>query len=432
MPAAAATVSAFILLLTPGVANFVGGRGVASGLAFLLVLLGCCLAGPCLARGSGNMLLLSPGAIAWLAGKRLVHRGGTAFRASAGMVFAVLITTLFAASTPAATESLADARITGQQDGAAQAQIAFSSNEESNNLLTAVRSLSGISSATLVYVGDLQTSAGSGAVWIGNCPDIVTAARFSDVDCAGRPVLVASDVLAQLSSPSVEVNNLLSATVLPRFSLDPAGASPAAAFLSDGAGEIPPTSAVDRPVAIVSPSALDISLARLRPSMMLISYDSAQSLEAARTLISANVLGADTTTRETTFDGYSTDIRAFYRVVQIASLFVFALAACALALNVAAGVLERRQLFVVLRNGGIGTWALRRMIFIETVLPLVLTLPVVATLAALVGGLLASARSSASTWALVEPAALGLGVTAVVAGLALSGVRAARAPSLAD
>lgn len=188
----------------------------------------------------------------------------------------------------AAAESLRNTRITGQQDGTAQASIYSATPATSARLLRDVRDLAGVASAALVYTGDVQDGQDPASVWIGNCLQIVAAARLASVPCGDTPVIVAAD----------------------RTHLVPA---------RGGA----------------------IEIGNLNPA-----------LERVRTLVRQRVPGGQVATRVSTYDGYSRDVRRLYRVLTIAALGVFVVTGLGLVVAVAVGLLERRRPFALLRASG--------------------------------------------------------------------------------
>jgi ABC-type antimicrobial peptide transport system permease subunit len=103
-------------------------------------------------------------------------------------------------------------------------------------------------------------------------------------------------------------------------------------------------------------------------------------------------------------------------VVQMALVFILFVAACGLTVAVAAGLIERRRPFAMLRASGMRVSELRRIVLLETAAPMAAT-----TLAGFGLGLLTSyalGRGGGGSW--VAPGAafvgnLGLGLLAAVA-----------------
>lgn len=426
VPLAAAVAATAVAVRSKAATSALGGHGLLVTGAFIGVLVGVAVAGPWLTRLVGAVLVRAPGAPALLAGRRTIDDSRAAFRASSGMVFAVLVTTLFVAATPAAAESLRSTTITGQAEGSAQADILYSSPSQSTSLVRQLSSVPGVSDATLVYTALVQTGPDPATVWVGDCAAIVAASHLSGVPCGRAPVLVAANLHGVMSGrPRVPVDNLWPATVR-SLSAPPDGNQPGVVTLTSSAvAAMPPQTGIDVPTIIASPEALSANIGSFRPTLLVMRYASSAALEQARSIIVRTVAAGTVSTRETTYNGYSSDLRRFYRVLLIAALAVFAVASATLAISVAVGLLERRQPFALLRAAGTSITTLRRTLFLEALAPLTVSVVLAAGIGALVGRWTAAAGSQtgSATWVqLCLPATAGLIVAAGIVGAAVLGV----------
>jgi hypothetical protein len=158
-----------------------GGHGRLVLATFLVLMTALVVAGPWFTRIVGLVLARSGGPARLLAGRRLVDDPRSGFRGVAGVILAIMITTTFVATTPAAARSLRDTRIVGQQAGSAQVNLLFNTPVRSGELLEDARAIAGISAVALVYEGLIQTGQDSVPVWIGDCDEIVRSARLSSI-----------------------------------------------------------------------------------------------------------------------------------------------------------------------------------------------------------------------------------------------------------
>lgn len=379
-----------------------------------------------MARAAGVALVRVPGAATWLAGRRTTGDARSAFRAGSGMMFAVLITTLFVSATPAAAESLRSTAITGQSNGSAQADILYSSPNQSDALVQRLSGISGVHDATLIYTGLVQDGADPALLWIGDCSAIVRVERLPGVPCGRAPVVVAANARPLVGRPTqLLVDNTWPAAVQPLGARPDGTQNEPTSVLVSAVATMPAVSSVDTPSIIASPQALNVPVTQLRPTLLAFRYDTPAALEQARTTVVTEVAAASVATRQTTYDGFSGDLRRFYRVLLLASLLVFGAAGCATALSLTAGLLDRRRLFVLLRNAGTSAATLRRSLFLEAMAPLVATSVVAAGVGAAMGRWIVAGRSSpqqANVAALCAPTAAGLLIAAAIAGLTLFGV----------
>jgi len=407
-----------------------GGRGRLVLGAFLLLLLTLVLAGAWFARAIGLALARSRRAASLLAGRRLADDPRAGFRSIAGVILAILVTTMFIATTPAAAESLRSTTTIGQQVGSAQASIINSPPRLSAELLGDVREIPGVSNAALVYEAQAADGNNPVKVWVGDCEEIVESARMQSVACGSAPVVVAKNRQSAVTAAdgSIELYSFFSSGPTPIGSVPQATSVAAVSVSLSETAMMPAQTGVDMPGLLVSPNALSVSVLELRPTLMVVKYEDQAALERLRTVVMLQVPSSQVTTRETAYDGLSSDVRRLYRVLAIATFGVFLVAGCGLVVAVAIGLLERRRPFAMLRAAGTPLSTLRWTIFLEAAAPLSVMSVLAAVLGGLVGGWAASSSGSSQPlpWlALGLPILFGVVVALLVVASALPMVRLA-------
>lgn len=394
---------------------------------FAVLLATLVYAGPWITRATGLILARSNSPSSLLAGRRLADNPTASFVAVAGVVLAVLITTVFAATTPAAAESVSDTRITGQQDGTAQVDLQLTTSDTATNteLLQDIRGVDGVSAATLVYTASVQDGSDPTTAWIGDCQQIAAATRNTGLPCGEAPVLVAPN-----RQNLVENGGALELSDLTATNVSARGDS---ASWPDVIELVPPSTAImrdqvgiDTAGLIIDPSLVADALDEIRPSLILTTYQSQDALEQVRTLVQQQTVNSQIQNRQTTYDGFSEGVRQLYRTLTIASLAVFTVAALGLVIALATGLLERRRPFALLRASGTSLRTLRATTMLEVTAPLIVMATLATVLGALVGHL--TVRASGSTqplpWAdLSLPVAAGVGLTLLLVSCALPLVR---------
>ncbi len=318
-------------------------------LGFLLIMVGLVTGGPWLTSHAARLLTRgASGASGLLAGRRLADSPGSAFRAVSGLVLAVFVATTI--GVVAATVNTAQTRTP------ADAQLA----------------------------GVLRMDLESGP---------------SDAPPGKAAVKAAAAVGGLTSGQSVSLLRHLTSypgvTVVPLYNL-PGGdavmscadlaAVPALGTCPTGAGEVglsPEGLTTDNPlylnkilplVGSASPRE-DIPLRRLELKTLLVKTSDASTLERVRTFLATDASLAEAGIAPETF-GESAKIRAndisnVQHVVLAAALLTLIVASCSLAVTVGAGLLERRRPFTLLRLSGTSLATLRRVVLLESGLPLV-------------------------------------------------------------
>jgi hypothetical protein len=356
---------------------------------FALIMAGLVTAGPWLTMaGARIMALRTPSAGTLIAARRLADNPRAGFRAVSGLVLALFVTTV--ATALITTEN---AHRGGPIDGPAAGNVleaflygqrSVSSPAPSAAELARLRSVGGVQGVVEVYAD----GAGGGRV----LPTaLVSCAQLASVPALGR--CPAGAEVAQF--PAFE-------NTYPR-----------------------PIAGITWPAAGVPASRLD--------GLPLYGIDvptngSAQAVERARTLLEASypgwlrapsTLGEDSAARQSVNNEYQ-------QLADVVILTSLPIAGCTLAASVAAGLTDRKRPFSLLRLAGAPLRVLRRVVALESAVPLLAVAVVSVGL-----GLAASAMYSASEmrYPLAAPGAVYYLITA--AGVAASlGIIAATFPLL--
>ena len=427
LPLAVAVPALVVAFTTEGSRAAIGSGNRSMLLTFGVLLLTLVYAGPWITRACGLLLARSDSPARLLAGRRLADHPSAGFTAVAGVVLAVLITTVFAATTPAAAESVADTRISGQHDGTAQVSLTGSTSSAATNtaLLRQIRAVPGVRAATLVYTALVQDGSDPTNAWIGDCGQIQAAIRATGLPCGQASVLVATNRQHLVEGGrAVELGNLAAADIT--AGADRAAMVDATQLVPASTVSMPAQTGIDTPGLIIEPSQVAGALAQLRPTLILTAYDTDAALEQVRSLVQQRTVSSQIQTRQTTFDGFSSGARQLYRTLTVAALAVFAVAALGLVIALAAGLLERRRPFALLRASGTPLQTLRATTMLEVAVPLLVMATLATVLGALVGHLTISATGTAQSlpWAdLSTPVAAGVGLTLVLVSCAAPLVR---------
>ena len=343
---------------------------VATFLGTLTVLV---LAAPPLLRHVGRALERAPGAAALMAGRRLGDNPQAGVRASAGVGLALMITAMFAAITPAAAATLDRSDQVGQAEGTAQALIQYTSPEDAATTADAVAASAGISGAALVVTAQVSTPSGAYRAWIGDCAAITSLTHLTAASCE-TGLVVGRDVASTLADPAaVELYDLTPAKVR-AWDAIPETTDPNTARLRDDAQwqVMAAQPGIDMPDVIIDPALIDLDPATVRPTLLLFTYDSPAALESARTLIEQSNPEAAVSTRATTFDGLSLDVRRLYTAVNLGAATLALVCGAALLAAALASVIERRRSLTTLRITGAPLRTLRVSILLEGLAPLLI------------------------------------------------------------
>jgi hypothetical protein len=362
-----------------------------AGLA--LILVGLVLAGPWLTKVGSRLMANRAGRPAGLiAARRLLDNPRAAFRSISGLVLALFVTsaaigalgsivaTRTQGGSARSTDTLVD-QFCGDTTGCGAGTDVAS---VSPAVLTGFRSTPGVKDVTVVHVSPFPGQNFTGVV---ACAELAKTPAIGR--CAPGATVAAVGYFLQPSS----ANNSVSSTVWP-------------------SAHLPVASIASLPVeaVVVATDGSPGSLERVRTS-----------LERAFPLRGAPV-GVEAITPKVS--RFLTMVQDMTDVVIVASLII---AACSLAVNIAAGLSERKRPFSLLRLTGVPAGVLRRVVALESALPLLLVavvsiavglvaaalflssqldialrIPGIAYWATVVGGVIASLAIVASTFPLLN------------------------------
>ena len=358
-----------------------------------LILVGLVLAGPWLTKVGSQLMANRAGRPAGLiAARRLLDNPRAAFRSISGLVLALFVTsaaigalgsivaTRTQGGSARSTDTLVD-QFCGDTTGCgAGTEVA----SVSPAVLTGFRSTPGVKGLTVVHVSLFPGQNFTGVV---ACAELAKTPAIGR--CAPGATVAAIGYFLQPSS----ANNSVSSTAWP-------------------SAHLPVASIASLPVeaVVVDTDGSSSSLERVRTS-----------LERAFPLRGAPV-GVEAITPKVS--RFLTMVQDMTDVVIVASLII---AACSLAVNIAAGLSERKRPFSLLRLTGVPTGVLRRVVALENAVPLLLIallsiavglvaaalflssqldialrIPGIAYWATVVGGVIASLAIVASTFPLLN------------------------------
>ena len=317
-----------------------GGQILELLVTFVLVVVGLVLAGPWLTKAGSRLMANRASRPATLiAGRRLLDNPRAAFRSISGLVLALFVTS-------SAIGALGSIVATRAQGGSAQSTDTLAdqscgvttscdaSTEVPSipgQVLTGLRAMPGVRGVTVVHMGPsrVQQMNGEGVV---ACDQLAKTPAIGR--CApGETVAMIGFFLGQN-----EAGKSASSTVWP------------SAHLSVASIASLPVEAV-----VVATDGSSSSLERVRTSLE-------QAFPFRGPPVGVDAIGPDQS-RLLAMVQDMTD------VVVVASLII---AACSLAVNIAAGLSERRRPFSLLRLTGVPTGVLRRVVALESALPLFL------------------------------------------------------------
>ncbi|TQL03220.1 ABC transporter permease [Cellulomonas sp. SLBN-39] len=403
-----------------------GGADRATAVAFALLMIGLLLAGPWITQVVGDVMSRSGRVAALLAGRRLADSPRVAHRAVASVVLAVLVSSLFVITTPAAAETLTSTDGSGQRSATARASVFYAAPAATARVVDRLSSTPGLRAPTAVYEGALQTSAGAVRVWMADCAGLREAARLDGLPCAEGPLLATGDVADLTDGLGAQGEGI---------TLDSVWDAEVSSLLAPAADAVntlhlpvsrvavmPDLGGPDMPDLVVDSSLISEELHELRPTLVVFRYDDPVALEQARTVVVGEVPGASVATRQTVFDGYSQDVRRLYRIVVLAVVGIVVIASFSLVVAAMIGLVERRRPFAMLRAAGASVAVLRKVVLLEVLTPLIVLVALASVLGGLIGSWAAAAAGSNPTshWSSVLlPAALGVGICLVMTSGAL-------------
>ena len=320
-------------------------------LGFLLIMIGLVAGGPWLTRQTARLLIrASPGPSGLLAGRRLSDSPASAFRAVSGLVLAVFVATTIAVV--AATVNTAQTRTPAdtQLAGVLRMDLGFSPTGpppgkaalKAGGPAASAQGFTPQQSATLL--NRLASYPGVTVVPMYNLPGgnaVMSCASLAAVPALGTCPAGAREV--GLSPDGLTTDNPL--------------------YLNKILPLVGPTSPAE-----------DVPLRRLELQTLLVKTPNPSTLERVRTFLATNTSPATSDVVPETF-GESAEIRAqdvsnVQHVVLAAALLTLIVASCSLAVTVGGGLLERRRPFTLLRLSGTSLATLRRVVLMESALPL--------------------------------------------------------------
>jgi hypothetical protein len=327
-----------------------GGRRTSPGQieaflpGFLLILAGLIVAGPWLTMVSARMMARRAGRpAALIAARRLADNPRAAFRAISGLVLALFVTTvtLGVISTIAANRGVPRGPV--GRDVLTQVTVPPGPGplrRVPDAVLAAVQSVPGVRGTLLIHSDPLhiQLRIGSGAnafTW--------PAGLVSCTQLARVPVLGRCPAGAQ-------------AAAIPRLAFSPDSTARSR------------QSAVVWPAATIAPR----RLAALPVQGIVVGTDgSAAATERARTILEVAFpqLAAPRTLTE---DYIRSDLTQWQQLADVLIVMSMVIAGCTLAVSATAGLSERQRPFGLLRLTGAPLGMLRRVVALETVVPLLL------------------------------------------------------------
>jgi hypothetical protein len=369
-----------------------GGQLEAYFLGFLLVMAGLVVAGPWLVMaGALAMTRHARRAAALIAGRRLADNPRAAFRSISGLILALFVTSVSIAmtttivagqSTPAGTgaaarATLADSFVTGTtasgQPLTAVASIAGAT-------LAALRSLPGVQGVAVIHT-DPQ-AATTPRENENTVPGLALCAQLAGTPALGRCAAGASIVSIVPDLTGAATNRSQAGTTWPAAALSGAGLS--------GAG-----------------------LARLPVETLIVSTNgSAAAIDRAATALEIAFPGLGPPATLLSSQDSFAELQHLTDVVILVSLVI---AGCSLAVSVAAGLIDRKRPFSLLRLTGAPLGVLRHVIALESVVPLV----VIAVISAGTGLLASDLFLRSELGESLRPPGLGYYLI-VLAGLAAS------------
>jgi hypothetical protein len=329
-----------------------GGQLLELLAGFVLLIVGLVLAGPWFTTAGSRLLAnRAGGAASLIAGRRLLDNPKGAFRFISGLVIALFVAT---AAIGALSSVTADSRAGGGDAGSNTLADPFCSFSTTNcpasarvpavpgPVLAQLRAIPGVRGVTVVHQEPSQAS--------GRSSFGVAAPERSSFG------VVACDELAK--TPAI-------GRCVP-------GATAAAVgyFLSNLLGHNSHASSTTWPSAHLSAA----EVARLPVAAVVVATNgSAGSIERARTVLERAFPLQGVAVEVDALDPSTARLLAMVQdmtdVVIVASLIV---AACSLAVNIAAGLGERKRPFSLLRLTGVPTALLHRAVALESALPLLL------------------------------------------------------------
>ena len=408
---ALALLAGVVALSSPGSSGATFGRAPTLLLAAVAALGVLLLLGPWMVQRLGASLRRAGGVARLLAGRRQEGSPRSVFRATAGVAVAIVISIAYASVAPTAYAELSDQRVIRQQPDTVQIDVSDATPAQVDELAAQVAELAGVRAMASVSSAMTSSQGRPYTVWVGDCAQLVAAARLTGVPCGVAPALVAQNRLTEGFDPgrSFELYDYRPADAVGRNNETLYSQSSSLTVSYSEFAEMPDNTAVDAPDIILDRAAPGADFDDLRPSMLLVGHTGALDIEVLRTLAFQAVPNVQVATRATSFDGFNLELRTVRELVQALSLGLFALAGLSLLIAANASLIERRDAFLALREAGASRATILRALALESASPVVLTGLAGALVGIGVGQLLAT-----------EPLPVGPLILQALAGIALA------------
>jgi hypothetical protein len=320
---------------------------------FALIMTGLVIAGPWLTMAGARVLARRarrPGAL--IAARRLADDPRAAFRAVSGLVLALFIFTV--AATVLATQ---DTKPQFSYGGGPAA---------SNSIVDQFSSINEVSPGDQVAVGSAPP------------PSAAALTRLREVSGVGGIVEVRADPGLSITSTRLRVSGVPAGLVsCAQLASNPGlGRCPAGAAVAEFAASL--TDSVGPPLADITWPAADVPAQRLDSlplgSLYVATNGSRPAIEQARTVLeNAYPTGTGSpppkTVSEYTAVSYQAN-NAYQQLADVVILTSLSVAGCTLATGVAGGLVDRKRPFSLLRLTGARLGMLRRVVVLESAVPL--------------------------------------------------------------
>jgi hypothetical protein len=325
---------------------------------FLLLMVGLISAGPWLTMvGARAIARRARRPAALVAARRLADNPRAGFRAISGLVVALFVTTVtigvitaFAANRVAPSGPLGDDVLISQFSRGPSPRGAVAT--VSDSVLAGLHSIEGVRGVAVIHASPVNIEL---PLQMGNRPGTIEADLVSCAQLAGTPALGRCPPGAQVVA------------VPPLFAFN---------FGNGSSGD-----------ATTWPAA-DVSLQRLNglpvQAIAVGTDGSTAAIERARTRLEAAYPSRSDHPATLREGNANSDMTKFQQLADVMILASLVIAGCTLAVSVIAGLADRRRPFSLLRLTGAPLGMLRRVVALETVVPL-LAVAIVSTGAAFVG-----------------------------------------------
>src|ERR1017187_508660 len=324
---------------------------------FVLIMLGLIIAGPWLTMaGSRIMARRTSRPATLIAGRRLSDDPKAGFRAISGLVLALFVTTV-----AVGVIGTISADSGGSGRGPAAAQVLIDDNFSASGqpaipaaTLAALRSIQGVQAVAVIHADPVPAPQPGESLTPAQAPCATVGCSQNGPNPSGPAYI--SVVLCGQTPPTVALGSCAAGAQV--------AAVPSDFNLQGGGGR--------RPVVAVWPT-VAISPARLQKlpvqSIDVATNGATSAIERARTDLE---LAAPYQSPPATLADMNanSEIAQWQQLADVVILVSLSVAGCSLAVSVAAGLNDRKRPFSLLRLSGVPVSMLRRVVALETTLPL--------------------------------------------------------------